>query len=245
MFEEARVHVQCRVTSLCVLDACMNSRTVRVWTSELTERVMQASVAQVNIVDPPSGYSNLLVRFCGQGFGKEGVLQGSIITTGDLKHNMLPVCSVDGCDLHISGDVMIEVRATRAASLFWGEAEDVLCWAWFHTSFVEGDVIFFPVTELDGPPAKDKKREKFSTNFAIEILTRPAQLKRRLSVQARKIHHPESVSSLFLCRVRPTSVSIMCGNSALGSKIHTGEHDVVSIRRALAAILRDLASWPI
>ena len=45
-----------------------------------------------------------------------------------------------------------------------------VCSFWFHTSFVEGDVLVLMKADLDGPPKKDKKVSAHSPTTATIVL---------------------------------------------------------------------------
>mmetsp|Transcript_39533 Transcript_39533/g.98947 ORF Transcript_39533/g.98947 Transcript_39533/m.98947 type:complete len:539 (-) Transcript_39533:219-1835(-) len=146
----------------------------------------QVSITHINIVDPPPGYSHAMARLGGPGFGKEGVLQGSVAPSRHPETG-LPLLVIDGCDLMIRGDVHMRIVATKAAGMFRGETEETICSAWFHTSFMpDNGVQCFSVDELDGGPIKDKQRRVFNKSFGIEIHTKPAAKKDK------RVHHPAS-----------------------------------------------------
>ena len=52
---------------------------------------------------------------------------------------------------------------------FKGKTVDKVCSFWFHTSFVHGNELVLLKAELDGPPKKDKKNEKFRETFGVAI----------------------------------------------------------------------------
>mmetsp|Transcript_67142 Transcript_67142/g.165642 ORF Transcript_67142/g.165642 Transcript_67142/m.165642 type:complete len:771 (-) Transcript_67142:8486-10798(-) len=145
--------------------------------------LVQLQVSKIFIYDPPAAYEDFVVKFGDHGGSKNDVCQGA----GLIKPKAAsPYVPVDGCGLHITGDVLMRVCATKKQTGLFHAREEVLCSAWFHTSFIDNMSLRLGVDDLDGGPAKDKKREKFRPGFAIEVLFDEAP-----SMDSR-VHHPDS-----------------------------------------------------
>eukprot|EP00802_Teleaulax_amphioxeia_P022444 Tamp_22890.p1 GENE.Tamp_22890~~Tamp_22890.p1 ORF type:complete len:234 (+),score=59.35 Tamp_22890:36-737(+) len=66
------------------------------------------------------------------------------------------------------------------------QSEGKVCSFWFHTSFVQGDELVLKKADLDGPPKKDKKGDKFRDSFGVSIAMQDTESKDI------RIHHPDS-----------------------------------------------------
>uniref|UniRef100_A0A7S4NSA9 Phosphatidylinositol-3,4,5-trisphosphate 3-phosphatase n=1 Tax=Guillardia theta TaxID=55529 RepID=A0A7S4NSA9_GUITH len=101
----------------------------------------------------------------------------------------------------LAGDVQIIITDKKVGGFFKSSAEDNVCSCWIHTSFLKGphhasapfrpslaesNSVWMPKCELDGPPKKDKKHEKFKESFGLYLTYSLAPS------GSLKIHHPDS-----------------------------------------------------
>lgn len=89
-------------------------------------------------------------------------------------------------DLRLSGDVNVVMTCSKSGFAL-KQSEEKLCSFWFHTSFIDGERVSFMKAELDGPPKKDKKGDRFRDSFGVSI-----SFTTEMQSEDFRIHHPDS-----------------------------------------------------